>query len=270
MNQKFYMSIKEFSYWTGIKSDNLRFYDKIGLLSPEVRGENKYRYYSRRQLSSAYLITGLRELGLGLDVIKAYSSTRTPETMLILFKEQQKRIQADIERLTNMQDHMKMRIEIAEETLRREDDALYLEEKKKEPIFLGPLLEEHMPDDEAMALSYEYAAEHGINLDYPLGTMVARSNFEAKDFAPISHYYFKAIKNHNDWKPEGLFAVARGCCNCWKSQPIYERLYAFIQEQHLTIVGDVYEEYPLDELAVQDADQFHICLAVRVEENSEK
>lgn len=49
MNQKSTMPIREFARLTGIRPANLRFYDQIGLLSPELRGENGYRYYSRRR-----------------------------------------------------------------------------------------------------------------------------------------------------------------------------------------------------------------------------
>lgn len=38
MNQKKKLSILEFSRLTGISRDNLRFYDRIGLLCPEQRG----------------------------------------------------------------------------------------------------------------------------------------------------------------------------------------------------------------------------------------
>ena len=45
MKDRYYMTIKEFSNITGIKSQTLRYYDQIGLFSPEHRGENGYRYY---------------------------------------------------------------------------------------------------------------------------------------------------------------------------------------------------------------------------------
>ena len=67
MNQKKQLSILEFSRLTGISRDNLRFYDRIGLLCPEQRGENNYRYYARSQLNSAYLISSLRLLEVGLS-----------------------------------------------------------------------------------------------------------------------------------------------------------------------------------------------------------
>ena len=98
MNQKKQLSILEFSRLTGISRDNLRFYDRIGLLCPEQRGENNYRYYARHQLNSAYLIGSLRLLEVGLEDIRHYSAGRTPERMLALFARQEERIQAEIAR----------------------------------------------------------------------------------------------------------------------------------------------------------------------------
>ncbi|MFR5863442.1 MAG: MerR family DNA-binding transcriptional regulator [Flavonifractor plautii] len=96
MNQKKQLSILEFSRLTGISRDNLRFYDRIGLLCPEQRGENNYRYYARSQLNSAYLISSLRLLEVGLEDIRRYSAGRTPERMLAFFAQQEERIQAEI------------------------------------------------------------------------------------------------------------------------------------------------------------------------------
>ena len=108
MNQKKKLSILEFSRLTGISRDNLRFYDRIGLLCPEQRGENNYRYYARHQLNSAYLIGSLRLLEVGLEDIRHYSAGRTPERMLALFARQEERIQAEIARLRETSEIMKL------------------------------------------------------------------------------------------------------------------------------------------------------------------
>ena len=78
MNQKKKLSILEFSRLTGISRDNLRFYDRIGLLCPEQRGENNYRYYARHQLNSAYLIGSLRLLEVGLAARRSGCSPSLP------------------------------------------------------------------------------------------------------------------------------------------------------------------------------------------------
>lgn len=80
--QDSYMSIKEFSRLTGINRELLRFYDNIGLLTPEYRGENSYRYYGFRQIELANLISGLRSIDVGLEDIKSYLGERSPERMI--------------------------------------------------------------------------------------------------------------------------------------------------------------------------------------------
>ena len=62
MNQKKQLSILEFSRLTGISRDNLRFYDRIGLLSPgDVDAWNGYRYYSGAEVAPALGLRRLRE-----------------------------------------------------------------------------------------------------------------------------------------------------------------------------------------------------------------
>jgi len=56
---------------SGVSSRTLRHYDAIGLLRPAHVGRNGYRFYSERELARLQRILLLRELGLGLDGIKA-------------------------------------------------------------------------------------------------------------------------------------------------------------------------------------------------------
>lgn len=80
MSEKKQFTIQEFAHLTGIKRDNLRFYDRIGLLSPQSRGDNKYRYYSRMQLNSAYLIYTLRSLDVSIEEIRQYLTKNTSDS----------------------------------------------------------------------------------------------------------------------------------------------------------------------------------------------
>ena len=139
MNQKKQLSILEFSRLTGISRDNLRFYDRIGLLCPEQRGENNYRYYARHQLNSAYLIGSLRLLEVGLEDIRHYSAGRTPERMLALFARQEERIQAEIARLRETSEIMKLRASLAREALAHADGEVLVEERPREThVSLSP------------------------------------------------------------------------------------------------------------------------------------
>lgn len=262
MGQKKQLTIIEFSRLTGIKRENLRFYDRIGLLTPTARGENNYRYYSRHQLSEAYLIGDLRRLGVGIEDIKQYAAERTPEKTLALFAQQEVRIQAELRQLRETSLIMRMHSDMVRETLLHGENAPFLQEKKREPIFLCPPIPDDMDDDEGGIFSYDYAEVNGINLGFPQGTLISREGLYLGAVAPSGRYYFKMGSGGNAYKPSGLYAVACGRYDPWKSLPLYLILLDFIKDNGLQICGDAYEEYPLDDTAVQNREQF--CVRVEI------
>lgn len=261
MNLKKPLSILEFSKLTGIKRENLRFYDRIGLLRPDMRGENNYRYYSHQQLSSAYLITSLREIGVGIEEIKQYATQRTPEQSLLLFAQQDARIQAEIEKLQETRVVLKLHSDLVKQALAHDQDALCLQQKAPEPLFLCPTVPEHLDDNEAEIFSYAYAEAHGVNLGYPLGALLPQRLIETGDSKAALRYYFKTETICNAEKPGGLYAIAYGRCDPWHSHALYRRLLEFIRTEGLRICGDAYEEYPLSDISVQSPE----CYCVRVE-----
>lgn len=267
MNQNKQLTIMEFSRLTGIKRENLRFYDRIGLLSPEKRGENNYRYYSRRQLGEAYLIASLRGLGVSIEDIKVFTCKGTQQNLLTLFTQQEARIQAEIRSLQETSLLMQIHADMVGEALFRGKNALFLEEKKEEEaIFLCPPIPTHMDDDSGMIYSYDYAEANGINLGFPPGTLIAKECLEAKE-TPLGYsYYFKVGNSSggNAYKPAGLYAVIYGHCAQWNGQCLYAQVLHFIKEQGLLICGNVYEEYPIGDSATQSREKYDIKLEIPV------
>ena len=266
MKDKSYMTIKEFSRLTGIKSENLRYYDQIGLLSPECRGENGYRYYTQRQLTTAYLILSLRELGIGIEEIKNYVDRRTPENMFSLFKAQKKHILEEMKKLERTLEIMDLYVDMAKDALKYEENSITIEYKQKEPIFLGPILSTDLIDD-SVILFYDFAADAGFDLGYPLGTILFKENIKSKNEPLlVLQHYFKVESNYNSYKPEGTYAVLYGRCAYGKSDSLYEKLVTFIEENNLRICGHAYEEYPLNELSTKDDKQYCVKIEIMVED----
>ena len=229
MNQKKQLSILEFSRLTGISRDNLRFYDRIGLLCPEQRGENNYRYYARHQLNSAYLIGSLRLLEVGLEDIRHYSAGRTPERMLALFARQEERIQAEIARLRETSEIMKLRASLAREALAHADGEVLVEERPRERIFLCPPPPEGMSDEESESFAYEYAAGKGIHAGYPAGVLATPSGG-----GWAYRFYFKTGgRRGNAWKPAGRYAVAYGRSIPDDFERAWAGLHAFLASRSL-------------------------------------
>lgn len=71
MKEKTYYSIGQVSNICKVPIKTLRYYDEIKLLIPNVRKEtSNYRYYSKEQLITAFMIRQLRALGFNLKDIK--------------------------------------------------------------------------------------------------------------------------------------------------------------------------------------------------------
>lgn len=66
------LSIGEFSKICEVSTKTLRYYDEIGLITPdEINPENGYRYYSIRQLNKMLFINRLKSYHFSLEEIKA-------------------------------------------------------------------------------------------------------------------------------------------------------------------------------------------------------
>lgn len=63
-------TVKQLAEASGVSTRTLRFYDKIGLLSPAYYGDNGYRFYGEKELLCLQQILFFRELGFKLDDIK--------------------------------------------------------------------------------------------------------------------------------------------------------------------------------------------------------
>lgn len=65
------LSIGEFSKLCEVSAKTLRYYDEIGLITPdEVNPDNGYRYYTVRQLKTMLMISRLKSYHFSLDEIK--------------------------------------------------------------------------------------------------------------------------------------------------------------------------------------------------------
>ncbi len=63
-------SINKLAKLAGVSTRTLRYYDEIGLLSPERISSNDYRVYGQKEIDLLQQILFYRELGLSLDEIK--------------------------------------------------------------------------------------------------------------------------------------------------------------------------------------------------------
>ena len=69
--------VKDLSRLTGISTQTLHYYDKIGLLKPSLRESNNYRLYSEKDLLRLEHIIALKFFGFTLSQIKELLQNNT-------------------------------------------------------------------------------------------------------------------------------------------------------------------------------------------------
>lgn len=66
------VTIREVSEKAGVSADNLRFYEKIGLLPPVPRKESGVREYDAEMLAYIIFVMQLKKTGMTLEALSAY------------------------------------------------------------------------------------------------------------------------------------------------------------------------------------------------------
>ena len=95
------MNIKEASMLTGISKDMLRYYEKLGILSPTRNPENGYRDYSINDLNDAVMIRQYSSLGLSLKTLSQLSRHGEIDTVIEQFAQAIVRLETDLELAQN-------------------------------------------------------------------------------------------------------------------------------------------------------------------------
>ncbi len=82
-----YYKINEVSKLYDIGIDALRYYEKIGILSPQ-RAKNGYRYYSLTELQKIQILKELKSLSFSLEDIKEYLNKKNLATTTSLLQKE--------------------------------------------------------------------------------------------------------------------------------------------------------------------------------------
>ena len=95
---KKYFKIGEIAKLYHIGTDSLRYYEKLGILTPK-RSENDYRLYSLHDIWRLNVIRDLRNLDFSMEQIKDYLNNRSITSTESLFEQELSAIDNKLEEL---------------------------------------------------------------------------------------------------------------------------------------------------------------------------
>ena len=287
---KDFLSIREFSEFSGIETSTLRYWDNIGLFSPIKRStENNYRYYSPEQIISVNFIKVMSSLNVPLKAIGEMQKERNPAKIVKFIEQQQKLLDMEMQRLRECYSIIHTRGELIQYGMHLETGFKIVDGSG--PSVRGQAEKEIWVDETEISVLYEedkllvlgppnewvegegfyepfkkfcdQADKLRINLNFPIGGLHESTEiFLKKPECPDNFFTIDPMGNYK--RPAGYYLTgfARGYYGEVKN--LAKRMEEYIKENSLKTFGPVFTIYLHDEVCIKDPDRYLAQVTVAV------
>jgi DNA-binding transcriptional MerR regulator len=251
------LSIKEFAEFTGLHESTLRYYDKIGLLSPELRGANRYRYYSPLQTIMIDFIKVLIKVGVPLAAIKEMSAIRTPQSVLELLMLQENKLDAQLHELQTAYAIIHTYRNTIQAGMAAREHEISVRALEEGRLTLGPLTDFSGTDTFYRPFMHfcNSAHEHKIDLHYPIGGYYEDIGVFLRTPSQPTRFFSLDPRGLNT-RSAGQYLVAHNKGYYGSFGDLPHRMLAHARTNALSFHGPLYIVYLLDEISMPDHNQF--------------
>ena len=264
-----YYRIGEISRLYKISTDILRYYDKIGLMSPDFIGENGYRYYSKKQIWKLNNIRNLRNIGVGLEDIKEFLDERNINSANDIIEFQLEKVEDKIKKLTELKEELTSKLKNIEFFKTFKDfnkPILKFIPKRKFLRSKGNFKQDWEIDFELKILNEKTEYDNDFILtNNEIGATLSKENFFKGEYLTFSESFII-----NDVRgeiiPEGYFLTIVFKGKYDESYKYYNILKKYIEEKNLIVTGDIHEIYHIEIHITENEDEFITEIQIPVAE----
>lgn len=240
MKKKFTTS--EFAKLHNLNKRTLHYYDNIGLFSPDIKGENNYRYYSFEQNIKLDYILMLKKIGMSIDEIKKFLETPSSSKFLDMANEKIPKLENEIKKLENIKAFLQY----------KKDALIFCNTIKENSIQILDVDEEYLLvtkienyDDSLETMYFNLKEQLSSNqsiLGY--GSYIDITKIQNKNFNYDGLFAYSKKYEHTDnllVKPKGTYLCAyfKGS---WDDLPLfYNDILEFAKNNNLILSGYAYE-----------------------------
>lgn len=271
-NHKDYFTTGEFAELCGVKKQTLFHYDHIGILKPEITGENGYRYYSYFQLDTYNTIAMLKELDMPLANIKEYLNNRNPEAFLELLHEQKRLAEEKIDELQWLGRFIDARIEMTKQGLAVSHNVIEIETRPEEHYIITKYSGSTEDRDlyAALAEHIAYCHENQVYSPYAIGCLIpVEDGLTGSDYK-YSHLYTKiepgdSLQSVNVTTiPPRSYITAHSTKGFDHVPALLRSILDYAEEHRLSVGEYFYEDMLLDEMSIFDYNEYIIKVSLPI------
>lgn len=265
-------TISEVSRLFGIGIDSLRYYERLGIITPR-RAPNGYRLYELDDLYKLSLIKDLRRLDVPMRAIKDYLDRQSLAATLELLSDEERLLDERIAQLTADRAAVRAHAQALIDAAARPVGAPVVESR---PLRKCVELSAHIERDEEMDFliqrlhrQYEQILPHLGMLE--IGGRLARAELEAGRANVYDSVFFVLEGHENDdaepydeLLPEGNYLTLRYRGPYEQNGAVYRQVIAYASERGIELAEQPYEFYEIDNRDTADPTEYLSRIEVRV------
>lgn len=248
-----------------VNKRTLHYYDKIGLFSPNSKGENNYRYYDALQSIDFEYIRMFKELNMSINEIKNYIKKPNAKDFITIIDKKSSEIETEIKKLEKIKN-----------LLHDKKEQLLLSEEKENMTIQIIQCEQ----EELLTVSFAFKDKDLQNLFTYIKEMWGIEQCRAGVGSYIS---FEKVKNKRFEEYDGLFTTSlsknkqnftkiKGKYLCgyikgsWDKLPkMYEKMLEYAEANHLQLTGYAYEK-GLNDFAISNENEYVTQILIKIKE----
>ena len=206
-----------------------------------------------------------------LKEIKLFLKNKTPIELIELLKNKSQEIDSKISHLNSIQKIIHTKIELTERALTIDYSQITLQELEEEHLFLSSSILDCSDKGFLKSVStfIEFIKDNQLDLGYPIGAIISKEQVEKGDYENYSYLYTRmeqlAPQIACYVKPKGLYVVAYHKGSEEFIHQTFEKMLSFIRKNELVLTNYTYEEYVLDEIAVNGSEDYVTEIMMHVE-----
>ena len=263
--KKYLYTTGQFAKLNGINKRTLHYYDEIGLFSPEIKGENGYRYYTCFQTVQLELILILRKIGLSIEKIVRYQQRTLGASFAELIEERKALIDKSIRELLNTKAFLEQKSQKLSLSLTAKEGEIETVMLPEQRILLSdPITGAYDDSDFAVAGDFSLRLKSIFGLYDNFGSRISVEKISAGNYTDYNCFFAYGREDTEVFdavRPAGMYLRAF-CLGGWKKlEKTYQNICTFAKENQMELVGYSYEE-GLNEMSLQSRDDYITMITV--------
>ena len=261
------LTTAEFAKLHKVNKRTLHYYDMIGLFSPDMKGDNGYRYYDISQSIDFEYIRMLKDLNMSIEEIQTYLQHPDSESFIKMAEIKEKEIETQIQNLKKVKQvlHTKRGQAVFCRTL--DEQEIRITECDAEEYFILPY--DFLNDDLTDLFSYVKESWSIEQIRMGIGGFISADKIMRGEFDMYDGIYSPAAKGPSSAKklvrPKGKYLCGYQKGTWDKLPQIYHKMISFAKDHDFKLAGYAYES-GLNEFMIDSENEYITQIMIKIEQ----